>query len=126
MNLFLVIQVEILAYLLTLVGSEVNYKDSLLHRTALHWSCIGGHPHTAQLLLQHPYCAHVNSTDKYQATPIICATLSRNLDVVRLLISYGADVLQRDRLRSAILRVEILKGPVKYQESHCSTYFCLK
>lgn len=97
------LQVEILGYLLTLNFASVHYKDSLLQRTALHWACIGGHPHTAKLLLQNPHPANVNSVDKYQSTPIISATLSKNLDVVRLLISYGANVLQRDRLRSSAL-----------------------
>merc|ERR1712000_407683 len=74
-------------------------------KTALHIASEYGHFHTVEMLLY--LNANVNAQAEYQRTPLILAAQNNHIEVVKLLLSYYADVKVHDSLgRSAIDVVE--------------------
>ena len=87
---------------------QVNYRDPALGRTALHWSCTGGHVEASRLLLQHN--ADVNCCDRDTVTPVLRAALSGCTELLKLLVQAGAQVLHRDRLNATALHYASFHG----------------
>ena len=70
-------------------GVKINGVDSK-GRTALHYACLFGNFWPANCLLKFSKC-DVDATDSELNTPLILATKFGNKNLVRLLLSKGAN-----------------------------------
>jgi ankyrin repeat protein len=100
--------VETLRILLD-AGADVNARNRV-DATALLWA--SGQPDKARLLIERG--ADVNIQSKQGRTPLMVAASRRgNAAIVALLLSKGAEVNARDRVRASALNLAALTGDVE-------------
>mgnify|MGYP003325099641 CR=1 FL=1 len=75
-------------------GSDVEESDPVTQHTPLHKAAILSHERIIQLLISHK--ADVNSRDRTEGTPLICASQEGHLASVLTLLQAGADPLLAD------------------------------
>ena len=84
----------------------------------LHWCCINGHLPTAVYLLSKGVDVNVRSFNK--STPVMWATMSGDVDLVRLLVEEGARVFGvRDESGSTVLHFAAHVGQMDLLEYLC-------
>ena len=74
-------------------GVDINYQDkngATALYTAVHWQRF----ELAELLLSKGANPNIGSTKNFINLPLISATVKKNMDLIILLISYGADIEQ--------------------------------
>jgi ankyrin repeat protein len=98
---------DIVRYLVD-IGTSVNFSDPCQGRTPLHWACLGNQYQVATYLIKHG--ADVNHADKEQTTPLLRAVMSRNHDMVKLLMGNGANVCKQDIMRCSVLHYACIHG----------------
>ena len=75
-------------------GAELSLRDAA-GRTALLYASTGPFPETVKLLLEHN--ADPNTVDAVEAfTPLMHAAAEGQLEVVKVLLAYGADASKKD------------------------------
>ena len=75
-------------------GAEVDQKD-LMDRTALLYGATGPFPETVKILLDHEADPNVVDSDEH-FSPLMHAAAEGNLEVVKVLLNYGADKALKD------------------------------
>eukprot|EP01134_Creolimax_fragrantissima_P004316 CFRG4316T1 len=74
--------------------NEAHQHGDLKGMTALHWVAGDNEPKMVEMLLKRG--AHIDTRDDWGQTPLHQACYAGNLEVVNILVSYGADVNDRD------------------------------
>jgi uncharacterized protein len=75
-------------------GAAINQKD-LLDQTALHFGATGPFPETVRLLLENGADPDVVDSEEH-FSPLMYAAAEGNMEVVKVLIEYGADTHLKD------------------------------
>ena len=71
-------------------NASLDIPDQTIGKSALHWACARGHNTVALLLLSKG--ARADQLDYYCETPIVEAIGSKDMDLVKALVKYGADI----------------------------------
>ena len=80
--------------MLLAAGSDVKEREPSAEYTALHFAAINGHIDLCELLISHK--ADLNSKNKIDQTPLLCASQEGHLASVVTLLQAGADPLLPD------------------------------
>ena len=81
------------------LGAELELVDTRNRRSALAWASREGHELVVSVLLDGKYegaGANIETRSLGDWTPLICASMGWHVDVVRVLLSRGANVAARD------------------------------
>ena len=89
---------DIVEFLLS-KGANAKFKDSI--QTVLHIAANRGRKDIAELLLAHG--ADINAPDWEMITPLMGAALNGHLDMVKFLVSKGANLKARDKAGDDVL-----------------------
>ena len=95
--------------LLTLEGADPNCQNEEDGKTPLHIAAIRGDRLMLDYLIEHPYI-DINARDDNMTTPIYCAMVNKQYDVVKLLLERGADFKIGDRHKKTILHLASEQG----------------
>lgn len=66
--------------------------------------------------------ANINHTNKYQNTPLHCATTNNNKDVVDVLIKYKADIMRKNYVSTSISGAEGHLSDFDQESSYLLSY----
>ena len=99
--------IHIMEYLLQ-EKAQVNYKDPILNRNALHVACMGAHTEAVKFLLRKG--CNVDDADRNGVTPLHKAAMIGDSETLKILLRHGASVNQLDRLRSSALHYASFSG----------------
>ncbi|XP_048251276.1 inversin-like [Haliotis rufescens] len=102
------------AGLLVSKGADVSLVDEDGYNT-LHFACLGGHLETVEFVLSLNV-VDINSRGLKSRTPVMWAAMKGNSDVVKLLVSKGADVSLVDVDGGNILHFACLGGQLETVE----------
>ena len=101
-------------------GANVEARD-LYAQTPLHWACDRGHQNSIAALLEAK--SDANSAGNNGDTPLgIAVTFGRSMDILQLLLRFGASVSQgnNNRLNTASLGFKsLLFAPTIGHKCHC-------
>ena len=89
-------------------GADLEARDPITCRTALGWACFFGHFETAQILLDAG--AAVYEGDRHAWQPLFWPCKHGDLELVKLLISRGADLNARNSAIRTPLMVAQMNG----------------
>lgn len=93
-------QVEI-ANMLIEYGADINYKYKN-NNSILHYACTNGLKELAIKILKEGKIP-IDDLDSYKNTPLFYAVVGRKFDMVRFLISKGADVYHKNRFGNTVI-----------------------
>ena len=105
------------------LGAPLDLCDKTWFLSALHFACLLGHDHIAKALLDGKYEGRGATIDKpsdFSMTPLILASLQGREDIVRLLLSYGADQELKDHEDFTALHWAVLEDHPGVVELLCS------
>ena len=94
-------RLDVVEYLIDHDRADVNEKDDICNRTALHYASERGQIKVVELLLRKG--AEFDAEDKDRRTPLTLAAGRGHNDVSLYLIDKGADVNKKDRVKKTVL-----------------------
>ena len=95
-------------------GADVNKKDDICNRTALHYVSKRGQIEVVELLLSKG--AEIDVEDENHRTPLLLAAAEGHNDTVLYLIDHGADVSKKDDRKRTALHYASESGYLKLAE----------
>jgi len=95
--------------LLTLRGADPNCQNEEDGKTPLHIAAIRGDRLMLDYLIEHPYI-DINARDDNLTTPVYCAMLYKQYDIVKLLLEKKADFKIGDRHKKTVLHLAAEQG----------------
>ena len=85
----------------------------------LYSACVHDRAEIARFLLENGSNPNIGRSDLTGSTPLHCATKNHNLELVKLLIDYGADVSTKDNAGQTSLQFS-----TKYEKEIVESYLC--
>jgi ankyrin repeat protein len=104
-------QHDVVRFLITERTQDVNARGFDKNETPLHVALRRGHPHVAQLLLEHG--ADAKARDGFESTALLLASQGGYVEVARVLLEHGADTEARDKGRWSPLERAMMGGHVE-------------
>ncbi|XP_067661828.1 ankyrin repeat domain-containing protein 50-like [Haliotis asinina] len=92
-------------------GADVSLVDTV-GENVLHWACVGGHVQTVMYILSQSN-VDINSSGWKKRTPMMAAAERGHTEVVKLLVSRGADVSLVDTVGENVLHWACVGGHVQ-------------
>lgn len=84
-------------------GADINAHNSELLETPLHKLCARMKPHMDVILMILKKGAKVNAVNISGKTPVFYCSFNYSVDLLNLLIEYGADINTRDKYKNTLL-----------------------
>jgi len=98
----------LIAKLASIEGYDINCVDKI-NSTPLHWAALHGNQRSIKTLINHK--ADVNARDSLGNTPLMhAARMARSLEVVRMLLEFGADPMLTDTSGHNALQILLEEG----------------
>ncbi|NFG61377.1 ankyrin repeat domain-containing protein [Clostridium sp. CMCC3677] len=89
-------------------GADINSHQSYFKETPLHRICARTTPKIEIVKLLLDRGAEVNSENIAGKTPIFCCSFSYSIELLNLLVKYGADIKHTDKYKNTLLHNDYL------------------
>ncbi len=91
-------------------GADINSHESFLKETPLHRICARFNPNFRIIKLLLDKGADVNAVNISGKTPVFYCTFSYSVELLNLLVQYGADLNIRDKYNNTLLHDDYLNN----------------